>query len=187
MNTKTLSIFISLCLLSLSCKAVDPVADLKSYCNLHFSDTLYRWTAKIGSAGDSVFLLTKEGYKEARHDGLVPGWTVYLPSDDNSTFTLLAGVKTPEGIHELSELEIDPERMFIGNIAQLSKIGIVTVQIDRPRKSEPVAYIYAYTVDGNYVKRTLLTQYNPDKGNPIYDQYLADDHRTKIQLQEVNP
>lgn len=171
----------------LPCKAVDPIADLKAFSGLKAGDVTYRWSADIGGNGNVVFLSTKQDYKDANHDGQMPEWTVYVPAANISDYVKLSGVKSHEGDSDFSDIAIHLDRMFIGLITQLGKKGIVTAQIDRPRKGASVGYIYAYTLEGKYMRQTLLTKYDPDKGNAIYDQYLADDKRTKVQLEEVNP
>ena len=186
MKPLLLTIWVFVSALSL-CMAVEPVTDLKVFSRLKSNDKLYRWTVNIGNTGDVVFLCARQDYKDALHDGQMPSWTVYLPVNGGSDYRKLAGVKSTDGKSDFSDVAIHLDKMFIGPIRQLGRIGIVTAQIDRPRKGAPAAYIYAYTLEGDYMKQTLLATYDPDKRNAIYDQYLSDAHRTKLEPQEITP
>jgi hypothetical protein len=75
----------------------------------------------------------------------------------------------------------------MGYITQLKRWGLVTIQADDATDKAPAeTYIYAYTLEGDHLKIRLLVKYNPDKGgNAIYDQYLKEGKRTKVQLKEV--
>lgn len=142
-------------------------------------DTLYTWTADIvDHSKPIVFVTLKAAYKFERHEGQVPAWAAYVPRPG------LPGYSAPD----LDEPQIDPKMAYVGQITQLGRPGIVTIQIDRPRREAAVAYIYAYTIEGNGMKRTKLAQYDPDKEkNSIYQQYLTEEKRTKIKLQEIPP
>jgi hypothetical protein len=61
------------------------------------------------------------------------------------------------------------------------------MKIDNPREGESVATIYAYTVEGDHLKYTQLAQYTPGQNNAVFDQYLKDNVRTQVQLQEITP
>ena len=45
----------------------------------------------------------------------------------------------------------------------------------------------SYTVEGDHLKRSLLTEFSPGQSNAIYDEYLSDAHRVQVQLAEVSP
>ncbi|HEX4084054.1 MAG TPA: hypothetical protein VHY22_04025, partial [Chthoniobacteraceae bacterium] len=85
--------------------------------------------------------------------------------------------------------QIDVDDFFIGYISELGKRGLVTMQTDPAWHDRPsVARIYAYTLEGDHLKRTKLAEYNPEKkDNPIYNKYLSESRRAKVQLQQVTP
>lgn len=47
--------------------------------------------------------------------------------------------------------------------------------------------IFAYTIENGKLKETTLVEYYGEDPNVVYDQYLADNVRTQIQLIEVVP
>ena len=142
-------------------------------------ETMYKWNADVNGDGKViVFLTLKDFYQKDRHDGQIPQWTVYIPKADGSGY-----LSAPN-----NEPQIDQEKMFVGQITQLNQRGIVTIQIDRPRRDPAVAYIYAYTIEGDHLKQTKLAEYDPDAGdNIICNQYLTDTKRTRVVLQEIGP
>ena len=173
------------------CNAIDPVADYRRFIpsDIKGDYVLYEWKGNIAGDGKlAVFLTSKESVLEARHDGVVPSWSVYLPKLNGGGHMPLAGVDEGTGVSPVNSVEIDSDVMYIGPIEQLGKNGIVTIQTDHPRQTHAVAYIYAYTLEGDHLKKSKLAEYNPDQGvNPIYEKYLSEANRTKIHLQEVTP
>ena len=171
------------------CRAIDPVLEYKQFSGLSSNDTLYQW--EIDLNGDSrkvIFLTTKADYQETRHDGVRPVWTVYLPDTDGLGHFKTHGIENGYGLSPVSDVGIDEKLMFIGLVTQIGKNGIVTAQQDRGKKEvEAVTYIYAYTMEGDHIKETLLAKYNPAEPNAIYEQYLIDAKRTHITLQVVSP
>ncbi len=167
---------------------LNPVSDLKNRLGLAASNIVYKWSADLDGDGHSeVFLCLKESYQEDVRDRQVPSWDVYFSAGGGS-------YSRPEGIEDGNPKgigygfpKIDADQVFVGQISQLNKHGIVTIQTDTSRDGRSVARIYAYTRDGNNLKETTLAEYNPDQGNAIYDQYLADNVRTKVALQEIAP
>jgi hypothetical protein len=165
----------------------DPVSDYKSAKGLSATDVLYRWTADINGDGQpEVFLALKEAYQEDKNDRQMPSWRVYVAAAKGGSYSQIAGVDDGNGVSPILP-QIDPERVFVGQVTQLKKPGIVTLQSDIAFSGVGLSRIYAYTIDGDHLKQTLLDQYNPNQSNPIYDQYLSDDKRTHVTLQEVTP
>jgi len=173
---------------SVFAEASDPVADYKNKQGLTATDIIYRWTADIdGDGKNEVFLTLKEEYQDEKNAGQMPSWFVYLAKHDGSGYSLSTGEEY-NGVTSLNPVSaIDPDKVYIGQITQLGKRGLVTIQVDLPQKSAPVAYIYAYTIVSDHLKKTLLVKYNFDDENAIYDQYLKDGKRTPVTLQEVTP
>lgn len=165
--------------------AIDnPVVDFKAKYGLAAADKVLKWQSDLdGNGQQDVFLVLKESYEELQDH--VPGWDIYLAAP-GGTYTKIAGVEDAEGVGPALP-QIDTKACFVGQITQLGKRGIVTIKIDNPREGESVATIYAYTVEGDYLKYTQLTQYTPGQSNAIFDQYLKDNVRTQVQLQEITP
>jgi len=165
----------------------DPVSDYKNAKGLSATDVLYKWTADVNGDGQpEVFLDLKEAYQEDKNDRQVPSWRVYVAATNGGNYSQIAGIDDGDGVSPFLP-QIDPERVFVGQVTQLKKPGIVTLQSDMARSGAGLSRIYAYTVEGDHLKQTLLEQYNPNQSNAIYDQYLSDNHRTQVQLQEVIP
>jgi hypothetical protein len=167
----------------------DPIADYKAKQGLEATDIIYKWSADIDGDGKSeVFLSLKEEYQDARKVGQMPPWLVYLAKHDGSGYALSTGEDDNNVVSLGPIAAIDPDKLFVGQITQLGKHGIVTMQRDHPRRGDDIAYIYAYTVEGDHLKRTKLGQYTIEKTDPpLFKQYLADDKRTHVTLQEVTP
>lgn len=167
----------------------DPVADYKSSKSLTSSDILYKWTADINGDGQNDVLLDlKADYQEDKIDRQVPSWRVYIAATGGGSYEQATGVDDGggDGVSPLLP-QIDPEKVFVGAISQLGVSGIVTVQTDATVSGVRLSRIYAYTVDGSHLKRTLLAEYNAENGNAVYDQYLSDSHRTSVTLQQITP
>jgi hypothetical protein len=186
MKTLILAICFSASALMARADVIDPVSDYKNTKSLTAADVLYKWGADVNGDGRlEVLLNLKEAFLEDKKDRQVPSWRVYIATA-NGTFSLVTGVDEGDGVIP-SLPQIDPERVFVGQVAQLNKRGIVTLQSDVARTGVGVSCIYAYTIEGDHLKKTLLVQYNSEETNVIYDQYLKDNLRTQVQLQEVAP
>ena len=89
---------------------------------------------------------------------------------------------------------IDIMQCYVGYIDEVKKYGIVAAEerkVAAPSgKGLPVTkmQVYCYTVQGNGMKRTNLAPLiDTDANSPVYDKYLSEAKRTKVQLQEVTP
>ena len=186
---KTFFLIISILIIGFPalCKAVDPVADFKKYKPYDFKGDfiISKWTADLTGDGKKVVFLDDKNDVNHLHDddGMPRGyamtsWIAYIPNENGTDYL----TPSNEGV------EMNLDKVYVGQITQLGKKGIVTVQEDASKNGDPVSNIYAYTLEGNQLKKTLLAQYNPDKGsNPIYQQYLSPSKRTQVQLQTVTP
>ncbi len=164
-------------ILALTCFALDPLTEFKKRVNQ--DDKIYQWKACLRDDGKEIFFFsTEKEYNEDIHAELRPSWFVYMPNVSGDDY-----IK----IHANSLVGINDKLTFVGQITQLGKKGIVTIQTDHPKKDPDVAYIYAYTPEGDHLKETLLAKYNPTESNAIYDQYLTEAKRTHITLKEVTP
>ena len=169
------------------CKAVDPISDIKAFFELKPQDTVLRFKVDVGDVKNIMFVSTKQDLKEARHEQMLPAWLVYLPIGNSTDYARLKGLKQSDGVADVSSVPISPDRMFVGLVAQLARVGIVTAQIDRPRRGAPAGYLYAYTVEGLYMKETLLGNFDPNNLSGLYSQYLSEEKRTHVQLEEIVP
>lgn len=146
-----------------------------------------KWEADINGDGQNeVFLSRKDEYAEEVASDQPPSWFAFVAS---------AGAYTqPTGIQEAGEDSlgvgvlpmIDLKACFVGQVSELSQRAIVTQQIDNPRAGESIARIYAYTIEGDHLKRTKLAEYNPTQANALFDKYLKDGKRTVITPVEVS-
>ena len=73
----------------------------------------------------------------------------------------------------------------MGNVSEVGQYALVTLQVSNPRAGDPIARIYAYTIEGDHLNRTKLAEYNPTQTNALFDKYLKDDKRTVITPVEV--
>ena len=168
----------------------DPVEAFKNSAHLASGTVLYRWEADVdGSGRNDVFLdLDEDFHRREKHFDNIPGWCVYLQNANKSGYVPSRGTVIPSlgaGVGPAVP-QINIDKMYIGPISQLGRSGIVTLQIDNPQRAPSVAYIRAYTVEGDHLKETTLAQYDPTKGsNPIYDQYLSKEQRTSVKLDKI--
>jgi hypothetical protein len=167
----------------------DPIADYKNRHGLVGADIIYKWSIDIdGDGKNEVFLTLKEEWLDEVKLGEMPSWVVYLAKSDGSGYILSSG-EDDDGHLSLGPVSaLSTKKLYVGQITQIGKRGIVTMQTYTPKGQSTIAKIFAYTVEGDHLKRKLLATYDPDaEQNDIYNQYLSDAKRTKVQLQEVTP
>lgn len=140
-----------------------------------------------GDGKNDVLLTRKDTFETETKAGEIPGWSFYITGPN--------GFSEPKGVRDQGEdvlgvgdvPMINIHSCHVGPIEELgNKQGIVTKQIDNPRVGDPVATIYAYTVEGDHLLRTELAEYNPLQPNPLFDKYLKDGKRTVITPVEVS-
>jgi len=169
----------------------DPVFHYRGLDSDHGSSFL-KWTADINGDGlPEIFLSLKKNHDEAVTAKQMPGWFVYIASTSGGGFTKCVGIQESGDSDDVIGVgvvpDIDPNCCFVGLVTEIGTHAIVTRQIDLPKNGVKVAYIYAYTVVGNHLKRTKLAQYNPDDGsNAIFDKYLNGGKRTVIATVQVD-
>ncbi|HEX4084051.1 MAG TPA: hypothetical protein VHY22_04010 [Chthoniobacteraceae bacterium] len=174
---------------------IDPLHDFASSAGVA-NHTVYLWKVDLtGDGRKEVLLDTKltpqeetEQEEETKYhaNSNVHAFTVYIAKPGGSGYVKSTGV-AEDGIFGPALPEIDLTQCYVGPIKQLNRFGLVTVQEDNPRRGTPVDRIYAYTIDGDHLIQTKLAEFNPEKDNAIYNEYLSDARRTKVQLQEVTP
>jgi hypothetical protein len=152
---------------------------------------LLKWQADINGDGKSeTFLTRKEYYDEEIAVNMPPSWEVFIASAVANTFTESTGMldqgEDPNSFAPGSVPQIDVKACFVGQVTELGCHALITMQIDNPRAGESIARIYAYTIEGDHLKRTKLAEYNPTQTNALFDKYLKDGKRTVITPVEVS-
>jgi hypothetical protein len=181
-------------------ETANPVQDHADFHKLSSGRVVYKWEVDLNHDGKKDILLdTKETpaeideeEKETRgeYDPNIRNFAVYIPNPKKADYIQSKGMDIGSGQFVVGGAPgVDITQCYVGYITQLKRWGLVTIQTDDATDKAPAAaYIYAYTIEGDHIKRALLAKYNPDKGgNAICDQYLKEDKRTKVQLQEVTP
>lgn len=167
----------------------DPIADFKTGLIIPPGDKILKWVCDLNGDGkNEVFLTLKSDYDKAVEEHQPSGWVIYIANATGASYSESEGVEEqPQTIADILP-DIDPEACFVGPINELGKRGIVTMRIDNPREGESIGKIYAYTIEGDHLKRTELAQYVIVQGpHALFTKYLADDVRTYVQLQELAP
>lgn len=147
-----------------------------------------KWEADINGDGkNEVFLSLKDEHDQDVAADRSPGWFLYIADATGTSYNPSTGIKE-QGDDSVGAAVpmIDLEACFVGQVSELSQRAIITMQIDNPRVGESIAHIYAYTIEGNHLKRTKLAEYNPTQANALFDKYLRDGKRTVITPVEVS-
>jgi hypothetical protein len=169
----------------------DPVTDFKTGLTIPPGDKILKWEADLNGDGrNDILLCLKSDFDSATQSNDVPAWTVYIAEASPATgYVRSEGTEYEANKISVDDLpQIDTDTCFVGPITQLSSTrGVVTMQIKNPRSGESIATIYALTVVGTHLKYTQLAQYQPGQSNPVFDQYLKDNVRTQVQLQQLTP
>jgi hypothetical protein len=150
-----------------------------------------KWEGDVDGDGKSeVFLALKSDLDQQSDTEHPPtGWTVYIA--DRSGTGYMKSTGTEEKVNSLSVDDlpvIDLGACFVGQVSEIGKRGLVTIQYATPRSGAATATIYAFAVSGDHLTRSQLAEYDPDKGpNLVFTKYLSDNKRTLIQVQELTP
>ncbi len=166
----------------------NPVVDLRSKPG-QAGGPLKKWTADIdGDCRPEIFLTRKDNHTADLERSQTPDWNVYLADSGAITYSGSTGIKLAgtTAVDPQVVPQIDPERCFVGTVSQISGRALVTIVRD-VRYEEPWNVIYAYTIQDGHLVETKLAEYKADTTNPIYNEYLADDKRTSVTLEEVAP
>jgi hypothetical protein len=179
----------------------NPIADAvqidRANGSYQIGQTYFKWVVDLNHDGvNDVLISLKESADEIKQEEA----NISTFDPDFHGFTVYIGLKDGGYILEKDTngdgVGVNISECYVGYIRQVKKYGIVTVEtrtIDDP--NEPQArhgvvrqQVYCYTLEGRHINRTNLTLLlDPDEKNPIYDEYLSDSKRTKVQLQEVTP
>jgi len=174
----------------------DPIHVFAVFHGLGAGRIIYKWILDLNHDGKKEILLAakptqaelQEDERESNGDPQISNecdFAVYIP--DHNGYYESKGLEEDGGI-AAAAIAINVNRCFVGKIKQLNRWGIVTIDVEpEGRRNPAVATINAYTLEGDYLKVTVLAKYDPDKvhNNPIYNEYLSETKRTKVQLQEI--
>ncbi len=167
----------------------NPIADFKTGLTISSGDKILKWECDVNGDGKNEMLFTlKSDHDKAVQEHEPSGWVLYVADAPGTSYSKMEGVELePQTIDSILP-DIDLEACFIGQITELGKRGIVTMRIDNPREGESIGKIYAYTIEGDHLKRTELAQYVIVQGpHASFTKYLAEDKRTHVQMQELAP
>lgn len=147
------------------------------------SPALIKWEADLNGDGkNEVFILKKEAYDQDIAANQIPGWFVFVAASTPNNFSRPVGTRdagdTVIGVGVLPAIDLN--RCYIGMITEIGVRGVVTMKIDNPRAGDPIARIYAYTIEGDHLKGKKLAEYNAKQSNALFDKYLKDGKRTII-------
>lgn len=164
----------------------NPVADFRVRAELPPPGKLLKWQSDINGDGKAeVFLSRKDDVDDAAANQISPGWDVYAARPNGGSYWPINGINQDDDSISLVALQVDLETCFVGNVSEVGQYALVTLQVSNPRAGDPIARIYAYTIEGDHLKRTKLAEYNPTQTNALFDKYLKDDKRTVITPVEV--
>jgi hypothetical protein len=169
----------------------NPIIDYKNFYTISTSDKILKWESDINGDGrNEVLLCLKSDYNTEKENRQPSGWDFYISNSIGAvSYTKSTGTETKPDQLSVDDIpQIDHERCFIGVIDELGKKGIMTIRYNNPREGPSIAIIYAYTVEGDHLKKTELVRY-PDSTTPNakFTKYLADNKRTVIVPVEVTP
>jgi len=162
---------------------------------LEVGDILERMEFDINGDGaiDLLFTIKRANpdpidVEAANQEGGTLSWDAYISKPGTSLFTVsdTLEVQGKPGLYQGVSLTLRVNEMFVGNISEIQKFGIVTSVIRRA-KTENSKIIYAYSWEMNHFKRWKLAEFPVDSSNAIFDKYLSDDKRTHVTLQNVTP
>jgi hypothetical protein len=169
----------------------DPVAEFKTEHNIPAADRILKLEVDINGDGrNEILLCLKSELEKDKEDHEPVAWTFYIAGNTLPvTYSKSVGTETKQGELSVDDLpQIDPERCFVGQITELGKRGIVTIRYNHPREGPSIGIIYAFTVEGDHLKRTELARFSVSPTpHALFAKYLADDKRSVINPLEIVP
>lgn len=129
---------------------------------------------------------TTEAQARSQWGGML-WWDIFVKKENNNGYIANTGSVTDNVLGLGAPVAINPDSAFIGQITEIDRFGIVTMEIANPREGPSMSTIYAYTWEGDHLKRQKLAEYKTEQENPIFDKYLAKDKRTVLQVQQITP
>lgn len=202
MKTTTIILFIMLCVNLHANEVTNPVSHFASlgdppaalqarYAQIGFK------TISVDINGDSkldvLLCFDDPGLQdatEAQSQEQEPGvlsWDVYVRNPADTAYIVSGGVEIDGKVSIASGLPIKHESVFVGQITEINRFGIVSLDIHNPKEGPSLATIWAYTWEGDHLKSQKLAEYESSEENAVFNKYLADDKRTVLQVQQVTP
>jgi hypothetical protein len=172
----------------------NPVADYSTSLELS-GRTAYKWNLDINNDGKvDVLLDVKPNSSEIQMRGNefdsnnMRWFTAYIST--GTQFIKSSYIQA--GVGQVGEIvAVKTDECYVGSISEISACGIISIERTSEKSPESggdieVARIYAYTVDGETIKKTKLAEFDPDENNAVYSKYLSPSKRTQVNLQEVS-
>ena len=162
---------------------------------LEAGDTLKKMEFDINGDGilDPFFTVERSNsdpidVEASNQEGGTSSWDAYVSKAGTSFFTVSNTLEVQGGsdLYQGVSLTLRLDEMFVGNISEIQKFGIVTSVIKRV-KTENSKIIYAYSWETDHFKRWKLAEFLVNDSNAIFDKYLADNKRTHVTITRVNP
>lgn len=190
MKNKLLSILFAISFPEVTTASIpDVIIDFKTDLIIPDGDKILKWEIDInGDNHKEILLCLKSDFNKEKENHEPQSLDFYIASATEGEYAKPEGIEIrPEVIARILP-DIDIEVCFVGEITELGKRGIVTMRTDNPREGESIGKIYAYTIEGDHLKRTELAQYVIVEGpHALFTKYLADGKRTIIQMTEIDP
>lgn len=192
MKTVLACILINLIIVAgLKASISDPVLDFKTNHTIVTTDKILKIDFDVDGDGKNETLLTlKSDFENEKENHEPAGWSFYIREKNTAiAFNKSLGTETKPAQLSMGDIpQIDHERCYIGLIDELGKRGIVTIRFNNPREGPSIAIIYAFTIEGDHLKKTELARYSdPTAPNAQFNKYLSDIKRTVIVPVEITP
>lgn len=192
MKTVLLTLILGLGLMGVSAASVaDAVLNFKTEHTIVAGDKILKIEIDVNGDGKNETLLSlKSDFEKEKENHEPTGWSFYIRENTPAAaFTKSLGTETTPNELSVDDIpQIDHELCFVGQITELDKRGIVTIRYNNPREGPSIGIIYAYTIEGDHLKKTELARF-PVSNTPhaLFTKYLADDKRTVITPVELTP
>jgi len=169
----------------------DPQTTLLS--GLASGDTLEKMSIDVNGDGKlDLFFTLQEAHPDPsevqantqNQGGLF--WDAYVKQTNGTNYIRSSGMDDGGGLIQGVTIQINPNQMYVGNISEINRYGVVTSAVKRAT-TENSTIIYAYTWEGDHFKQWKLAEYTAGGKNAIFDKYLADGKRTQITVQQIKP
>jgi hypothetical protein len=169
----------------------DAILDFKTNHTIIVGDKILKIDFDVNGDGkNETLLVLKSDFENDKENHEPTGWSFYIRKNTLAvSFMKSSGTETNPSQINIDDIpQIDHERCFIGLIDELEKNGVVTIRYNNPREGPSIAIIYAYTIEGDHLKKTELTRYSdPTAPNALFTKYLADNKRTVVIPVEIDP
>lgn len=187
MKTELRAIATLISLMGASCAQVaSPVQDSTAGLQVEPGDKIVKWESDVDGDGKTeVFLSLKSDMADPEADQ-PSSWDAYI--GQNEGYSKPNGIDRGDG--EIGQIlpDIDIDRCYVGVIDELGKRGVVSREFKSPHPLDGgTVTVYAYTIEGDHLKKHQLAQFEECDANPVYAKYLADSKKTTVTLTELDP